>query len=158
MILYHGSNVVISDIDLGKCKPFKDFGQGFYLTPILRHAQNLAMQRKDVFGGDAVINEFEFDIDSAHQDQNLKIKEFDKPDEEWVRFVMRNCDESICCPAHDFDIVIGPIADDKVAASIKLFQRDFIDMQELLKRLQYRELSIQYFFHNNNSLRFLKKL
>ena len=34
MRLYHGSNVVIQQIDLAKCKPYKDFGQGFYLTGI----------------------------------------------------------------------------------------------------------------------------
>lgn len=158
MKLYHGSNVAISEIDFGKCRPYKDFGKGFYLTPILLHAQNLAMQRKDVYGGEAIINEFEFDLDAANQASDIKVKVFDKPNEEWVRFVMKNRDELSTHPAHDYDIVIGPIADDKVAASIKLFQRDFIDLQGLLKRLEYRELSIQYFFHNNNSLRFLKKL
>lgn len=32
MILYHGSNLKIDEIDLTKCKPYKDFGQGFYYT------------------------------------------------------------------------------------------------------------------------------
>lgn len=27
MKLYHGSNIIIEQIDLSKCKPFKDFGQ-----------------------------------------------------------------------------------------------------------------------------------
>lgn len=35
MILYHGSNVVIDEIDLLQCKPYKDFGKGFYLTDIV---------------------------------------------------------------------------------------------------------------------------
>ena len=34
MILYHGSNVEIDEIDLNKCKKYKDFGQGFYCTTI----------------------------------------------------------------------------------------------------------------------------
>lgn len=34
MKLYHGTNVDFSEIDLSKCKPYKDFGQGFYLTNI----------------------------------------------------------------------------------------------------------------------------
>lgn len=34
MILYHGSNVAIDKIDLAKCRPYKDFGKGFYLTDI----------------------------------------------------------------------------------------------------------------------------
>lgn len=28
MILYHGSNLKIKEIDLSKCKPYKDFGKG----------------------------------------------------------------------------------------------------------------------------------
>ena len=32
MILYHGSNQEITEIDLTKTRPNKDFGQGFYLT------------------------------------------------------------------------------------------------------------------------------
>ena len=29
MILYHGTNFDIDEIDLEKCAPFKDFGKGF---------------------------------------------------------------------------------------------------------------------------------
>ena len=32
MLLYHGSNILIENIDLTKCRNFKDFGRGFYLT------------------------------------------------------------------------------------------------------------------------------
>ncbi len=32
MILYHGSNTNITEIDLQKSKPNKDFGRGFYLS------------------------------------------------------------------------------------------------------------------------------
>ena len=34
MILYHGTNCSIDKIDLDKCRPYKDFGKGFYLTTI----------------------------------------------------------------------------------------------------------------------------
>lgn len=34
MILYHGSNTAIDGIDLNRCRPYKDFGRGFYLTDI----------------------------------------------------------------------------------------------------------------------------
>ena len=32
MILYHGSNTKIDSINLAMCRPYKDFGTGFYLT------------------------------------------------------------------------------------------------------------------------------
>jgi len=38
MILFHGSNLEISRIDLSKCGKYKDFGQGFYLTSIKQQA------------------------------------------------------------------------------------------------------------------------
>ena len=44
MILFHGSNMEIEKIDLSKCKPFKDFGCGFYTTPL--HDQALIMARR----------------------------------------------------------------------------------------------------------------
>jgi hypothetical protein len=44
MILYHGSNVKIIDIDLSKARPFKDFGRGFYLTEIKEQAQRMAIR------------------------------------------------------------------------------------------------------------------
>jgi len=46
MILYHGSNIEIDKIDLGKCKPFKDFGPGFYTTPL--ESQALAMAKRTI--------------------------------------------------------------------------------------------------------------
>ena len=42
MILYHGSNLKIEEIDLTKCKPYKDFGQGFYCTTIKKQAEFMA--------------------------------------------------------------------------------------------------------------------
>ena len=32
MLLYHGSNMIIEDIDLTKSRPYKDFGRAFYLS------------------------------------------------------------------------------------------------------------------------------
>ena len=47
MILYHGTNIDFSSIDLKKCKPNKDFGQGFYLTDIKEQANKMAIRRCD---------------------------------------------------------------------------------------------------------------
>jgi len=38
MILFHGSNVEVSSIDLSRCGKYKDFGQGFYLTSLKQQA------------------------------------------------------------------------------------------------------------------------
>lgn len=42
MILYHGSNLDIEEIDLEKSKPNKDFGKGFYLSENESQAKEMA--------------------------------------------------------------------------------------------------------------------
>ena len=61
MILYHGSNMVIDQIDLTKSKPNKDFGQGFYLSDNESQAQEMAIFKSTLLGGDPVVSKFEFD-------------------------------------------------------------------------------------------------
>ncbi len=156
MKLYHGSNVIIDKVDLAKCHPYKDFGRGFYLTDNKNHAHNMAFRRCMRTGGIECVTVFEFDSEGAAK--NLKIKTFDKPSEEWANFVMMNRNENIIHPAHDYDIVIGPIADDSVVMSFRLFSSGYITIAELVKRLEYRELSTQYFFHNENALNYLKPI
>ena len=41
--LYHGSNMEIDTIDLNRCRPDKDFGQGFYLPDIRKQAEIMAL-------------------------------------------------------------------------------------------------------------------
>lgn len=36
MILYHGTNIDIQSINLALCRPYKDFGRGFYTTDIYK--------------------------------------------------------------------------------------------------------------------------
>lgn len=156
MRLYHGSNVMIDEVDFAKCHPFKDFGCGFYLTDNLKHARNMAFRRCMRTGGKECVTEFEFNLTSASQD--LKVKVFDRPSEEWAEFVMKNRNEAESHPVHDYDIVIGPIADDSVVMSFRLFQDGYITISELVKRLEYKELSTQYFFHNEDALKYLNAL
>lgn len=56
MILYHGSNMVIDEIDLNKCRPYKDFGQGFYCTEIKEQAELMAKRVARIYGGTPYVN------------------------------------------------------------------------------------------------------
>ena len=58
MKLYHGSNTVIEHINLAMCRPFKDFGKGFYLTDIKEQAEKMAKRVSKIYGGDPVVNAF----------------------------------------------------------------------------------------------------
>lgn len=51
MILYHGSNIEINDIQLERCRPYKDFGRGFYLTTIEEQAVIMAKRVSKIYGG-----------------------------------------------------------------------------------------------------------
>ena len=50
MILYHGSNVIIENIDLTRSKPNKDFGKGFYLSSDEEQAFHMAALKSAILG------------------------------------------------------------------------------------------------------------
>ena len=105
MKLYHGSNILIREIDFSRC-----IGQGFYLTEIEEQATKMAERTATIYGGKGIVSVFEFDREGAFADKELSIKEFAIPNEEWALFVMGNRDRNSEHPTHHFDIVIGPVA------------------------------------------------
>ena len=110
--LYHGSNVAISKVDLSKGLKDKDFGQGFYLADILSQAESMAQRRVRIVGaGIPAVTSFSFD-ESILCCGDLNVKIFpDQPNVEWARFVDANRHASETGFSHDFDIVVGPVAD-----------------------------------------------
>ncbi len=59
MLLYHGSNTEIKMINLALCRPYKDFGRGFYLTVIKEQAEKMAVRVARIYGGSPVLNVYE---------------------------------------------------------------------------------------------------
>lgn len=157
MKLYHGSNIEIKSIDFSKCKPYKDFGQGFYLTEIEQQASQMARRTASIYGGDAVVTGFEFD-ETALNDTALSIKRFIEPNEEWALFVMANRSRERQHPSHEYDIVIGPVADDTIATLFRNFDDGIIDLPMLVNGLKYKKISSQYFFHTPQAVAYLKTL
>ena len=157
MKLYHGSNQTIQDIDLSKGKKHKDFGQGFYTTHIREQAVYWSIRIKDRFGGTATVTEFEFDLDSAIAD-GLNVKIFDKPDKDWALFVMANRKQDGLDFKHDYDIVIGPVADDNMARLFGLYDMEVIDLDAVVAGLIYKDLNSQYFFATERSLKYISRL
>lgn len=47
MKLFHGSNIEIHVPDLSRSKPYKDFGQGFYLSDNYLQTEEMAMHKVD---------------------------------------------------------------------------------------------------------------
>jgi hypothetical protein len=75
------------------------------------------------------------------------VKRFLVPSQEWVEFVMRCRDRKLPQPPHTYDIVEGPIADDKMRTQFALFERGTIDMETVLRRITYIEETHQISFH-----------
>lgn len=157
MILYHGSNIAIDKIDLEKCRPYKDFGKGFYLTDIRHQAERMAVRTVKMFRGEPILTSFEFNLEAAVKNK-LKIKIFDSPDVEWAHFVMSNRDINTPQPSHDYDIVIGPVADDTIARLMRMFSENFISEKQFVKELTFSQVTSQYFFHTEAAIRMLKKI
>lgn len=155
MILYHGSNIVIGQIDLTKSKPNKDFGQGFYLSDNETQAQEMAEFKAMQLGGDPIVSRFEFD-DTIMSDTSLKVLRFEEYSEEWADFVLKNRDG---VATEKYDIVYGPIANDKVGLQIRKLKDGSIDKKEFLNRLKYMKgITFQYFFGSKNAISHLKKI
>ena len=94
MLLYHGCNVDISAIDLLKCRPYKDFGQGFYLTVLKDQAEKMAARVSRIHGSSPVINVCEFN-ESSITASELKVKDFgDTTYPAWAKFEKNNRDRS----------------------------------------------------------------
>ena len=155
MILYHGSNMTIERIDLDKSRPNKDFGKGFYLSESEAQAMEMAAFKTSLFGGEPVVTKFEFDA-SAMQNTDLCIKVFNDYSEEWADFVFANREGD---EVERFDIVYGPIANDKIGLQIRKLKDGSIDKAEFLNRLKYMKgVTYQYFFGSENAIKYLTKV
>lgn len=118
MILYHGSNTFIEEIDLNYSKPNKDFGKAFYLSDNMEQAQDMAEAKCIQFGGTPCV--MRFFVEEQEMDP-LAYKRFPGYDSDWARFVYNNRDEKANF-RHSYDIVYGPIADDYIGLQMRRFR------------------------------------
>lgn len=123
MKVYHtGFNrIEYPDIKSGRINA--DFGQGFYLSPDYDFAKNWGNSTgKIVF-----LNEYDFD------DNNLKIKAFEK-NEEWFDYILNNRFNKKDY-LDNFDVVIGPIANDTIFDTLGVISSNLLSKEESLKLL-----------------------
>lgn len=71
----------------------------------------------------------------------------------WLQFVVRNRRGEM--PEDTFDMHIGPVADDNVYRSIRLFETGVLDADETVKRLKTEVLQDQWTFHTKKILSFV---
>lgn len=155
MKLYHGSTIDIKEIDLEKSKPNKDFGKAFYLSDDEQQALAMAQFRAEFEDTDPVVNVYDFDESYF---EKFRIKRFEEYSEEWAHFVYDHRTEPNGRTLHDYDIVYGPIANDRIGAQITRYKQGYISFSEFLKRIQYiKGITFQYAFCTKRAIDKLTK-
>jgi len=154
MNVYHGSYTIIEEIDLAKAIPNKDFGKGFYVTKFRQHAESWAkiIGRRHKTKG--FVTEFIF-YDTEFTERLCKVKYFDAYDEEWLDFVVEN--RNPFGKMHNYDIVEGPVADDKVQNRINNYLDGLISKDDFLEELKWHENTHQICFCTLKSLLTLQR-
>ena len=153
MKLYHGSNEQILNPHISCGRGQLDFGKGFYATSSFEQAVNWAKRKTArAAKGIPIVSIYEFS-DSILTNGNLAIKLFSKADVEWLDFVVANRNEEY--QGKQYDIIVGPVADDGVLRVIRMYMNGTYDKEEAIKRFKSEVLENQFLFATENSLRFL---
>ena len=151
MKLYHGSLEQVDKPEIRESDHTLDYGKGFYATTSQEQAENWVKRRaKEMKASQGYVNVYEFDGSALRKMKSLL---FYEPTEEWVDFVHQN--RTVKGFMHDYDIVYGPVANDRVYAAFALFEGGVLDKQELIRELKTYKLVDQYLFHTPLSLQYL---
>lgn len=151
MILYHGSDVEVTNPKIIKSEKGRDFGCAFYLTPIKEQAERMAKRKQRMNKSpSAIVSVFEWNEKEAN---NFKYRIFKNPDLEWLDMII----ECRTNPhfAHGFDIVEGKIADDSVGETILFVIDGVIKIEDALERLKFQKINSQIAFCSDESLKLL---
>ena len=154
MKIYHGSDVEVRNPKILTASRIGDFGRGFYTTTSLEQARRWAKIRakqSEKTGG--VITVFEVP-DPLLTHPELAIKTFAKADSTWLDFVMANRKDVNF--DHRFDLVYGPVADDRVYVCLNALEDGLADRATVIRRLKTFALADQLLFHTAKSLLFLE--
>ena len=157
MQVYHGSYMEIFDIDLSKSQSNKDFGKGFYVTKFRHHAEAWAVNMARRYDKRPFVTEFTLYERAFEEKDRYSVLRFDDYNEMWLDFVVLNRDPAFTTNQHDYDLIEGPIADDKVQNRINDYLDGIITKNDFLSELKYHEKTHQICFCTINALQLLKK-
>ena len=151
MILYHGSIEIVDNPEVRIPSRSMDYGYGFYTTTSFKQAEDWVKRKLNANSPIGYVNVYELDEDLV---KSLKTLLFESPTEDWLDFVMSNRTNKDF--NHDFDIVYGPVANDKVYVAFALYEGGIIDKQNLISELKAYKLVDQYLFHTDKALKAIK--
>ncbi|MDR0824858.1 MAG: DUF3990 domain-containing protein [Prevotella sp.] len=149
MKIYHGSLNQVKKPIIERGRQSTDFGKGFYTTTNIEQAKKWALAKQRTAGGgsNAIVNTYDIDYDLLNN-KRYKIKKFDSPDRDWLSFVV-NCRKSIL---HEYDIIFGAVANDKIYTTITLYESQVLTAEETVARLKVNEFYNQISFHTSEAI------
>lgn len=148
MILYHGSLERITAPEIREPNRTLDYGAGFYATTSFEQAEEWVRRRmREALADKGYVNEYALNTKLL---DHLNCLFFESPTEEWLDFVMKNRTERVF--THDYDVVYGPVANDKVYAAFALYEGGLLGKQNLIAELKTYKLVDQYLFHTPKAL------
>lgn len=151
MKLYHGSNIEVREPKILKSNRALDFGTAFYMTSDYEQAKKWAKLTADrKKSGSPIINEFEFDDTKLIE---LEVIHYEAATKEWLKFVSACRSEQRS--GEEYDIIIGPVADDRTFDVISLYLIGVYDENEAIRRLLPFKLKDQYAFKSEKALALL---
>lgn len=148
MKLYHGSNIEVVVPKIIKSNRALDFGTAFYTTSDYEQAKKWAIlttNRNQT--GNPIVNEYDFDDKYI---EILKINQYDSANREWLRFV--SACRSEMQSGDEYDLIIGPVANDRTFDVISLYLIGVYDEEETIKRLLPFKLKDQYALKSQKAL------
>jgi len=153
ILLYHGSNLAVEEPRLITQERGLDFGAGFYLTTNETQAvsfSEIVVNRSR--SGVATVSVYEFDMTAA--ETVLSVRKFESADAEWLKFVTDN--RLKIYDGEIYDIVIGPVANDKVMPTLQAFLGGFINLEAALITLKTSKLVDQVCLKSEKALSMLR--
>lgn len=147
MRVYHGSIDIVKTPEIRIPNRTLDYGSGFYLTTSHEQAENWVRRKFKGNNGRGWVNVYEYDL---NVEKNLAVLFFDKPDERWLDFVMANRTNKDF--RHNYDIVKGPVANDRVYAAFALYEAGLLNKESLILELKAYRLVNQLLLHTEPAL------
>lgn len=155
MILYHGSNMVVSRPRLIHQNRFLDFGFGFYTTTnkvqAMAFAEKVYRRRRK---GEKVVSIYELNEQIAFME--CSVLKFDFPNEAWLDFVSEN--RSGNYKGKEYDFIYGPVENDDVYTIFTLYSAGALTKEQTLEALKIRKLYNQMVLTSDKALSYLKFL
>lgn len=153
MLLYHGSTMTVRKPIVSRSRVKTDFGKGFYTTTSREQAEKWAQIKRDRVGDDAraIVSVFEIN-DAVLNDPSYHTRHFDGATREWLDFVVGNRRGEV---QHEYDMIMGPVANDKLYATIALYENGVLDANAAIEQLNTHQLFDQLSFHTAKACKLL---